>query len=144
MYTLLYLKWIISKDLLYSTRNSAQCYVAPGWEGSLREKGYMCMYDWVPSLFIWNYHNIINWLCMFSCSVVSDSLRHHGLQPAMLLCPWVSQTRILEWIATFFSREYSRFRDSTCIYVHSLLSSGFVITEPPGKSNQLYPQTKKV
>ena len=28
MYTLLYLKWIINKDLLYSTGNSAQCYVA--------------------------------------------------------------------------------------------------------------------
>ena len=27
MYTLLYLKWI-TKDLLYSTGNSAQCYVA--------------------------------------------------------------------------------------------------------------------
>ena len=36
MYTLLYLKWINSKDLLYSTRNSSQCYVA-AWMG--RETG---------------------------------------------------------------------------------------------------------
>ena len=28
LYTLIYLKWIINKDLLYSTGNSAQCYVA--------------------------------------------------------------------------------------------------------------------
>ena len=28
MYTLLYLKWITNKDLLYSTGNCAQCYVA--------------------------------------------------------------------------------------------------------------------
>ena len=28
MYTLLYLKWITHKDLLYSTRNSSQCYEA--------------------------------------------------------------------------------------------------------------------
>ena len=28
MYTPLYLKWITNKDLLYCTRNSAQCYVA--------------------------------------------------------------------------------------------------------------------
>ena len=28
MYTLLYLKWITNKDLLYSTGNSAQSYVA--------------------------------------------------------------------------------------------------------------------
>ena len=27
MYTLLYLKWIIIRDLLYSPWNSAQCYV---------------------------------------------------------------------------------------------------------------------
>ena len=32
-YTLLYLKWITNKDLLYSTENSAQCYVAAWMEG---------------------------------------------------------------------------------------------------------------
>ena len=32
MYTLLYLKWITNKDLLYSTGNSAKCYVA-AWMG---------------------------------------------------------------------------------------------------------------
>ena len=32
MYTLLYSKWIINKDQLYSTWNSTQCYV-PAWMG---------------------------------------------------------------------------------------------------------------
>ena len=32
MYTLLYLKQITNKDVLYSTGNSAQCYVA-AWMG---------------------------------------------------------------------------------------------------------------
>ena len=32
MFTLLYLKQITNKDLLYSTGNSAQCYVA-AWMG---------------------------------------------------------------------------------------------------------------
>ena len=32
MYTLLYLKWITNKDLVYKTGNSAQCYVA-AWMG---------------------------------------------------------------------------------------------------------------
>ena len=32
MYILLYLKWILKKDLLYNTGNSAQCYVA-AWMG---------------------------------------------------------------------------------------------------------------
>ena len=27
MYTLLYLKWITNKDLLYSAENSPQCYI---------------------------------------------------------------------------------------------------------------------
>ena len=39
-YTRLYLEWIINKDLLESTGNSPQ----PGWEGSLGENGYLCMY----------------------------------------------------------------------------------------------------
>ena len=34
----------------------------PGWEGSFGENGHICMYGWVPSLFSWNYHNIVNWL----------------------------------------------------------------------------------
>ena len=32
MYTLLYLKWTTNNDLLYSTWNSAQCYMA-AWMG---------------------------------------------------------------------------------------------------------------
>ena len=34
----------------------------PEKEGSLGENGYMYMYGWVPSLFTWNYHNIVNQL----------------------------------------------------------------------------------
>ena len=37
MYVLLYLKWIISKELMYSTWNSAQCYVATWMGGKLGE-----------------------------------------------------------------------------------------------------------
>ena len=46
MYTLLYLKCITSKDLLYSTRNSAQCCVA-AWMG--REFGgeWIHVYVWL-------------------------------------------------------------------------------------------------
>ena len=33
VYTLLYLKWMTNKDLLYSTGSSAQCYVAAWMEG---------------------------------------------------------------------------------------------------------------
>ena len=44
MYTLLYLKWITNKHLLYRTWNSARCYGQPEWEGSLEENGFMYMY----------------------------------------------------------------------------------------------------
>jgi len=46
----------------------------PGWEGSMGENGYIFMYGWVPSLFSWNYDNIVNQLSVqFSCSVYSNS-----------------------------------------------------------------------
>ena len=46
MYTLTIrngLKWIINKDLLYSTWNSTQCYVAAWMEGGFGENGYTYM-----------------------------------------------------------------------------------------------------
>ena len=39
----------------------------------------------------------------WSCSVVSDSQRPHGLQPTRLLHPWDFQARVLEWAAIAFS-----------------------------------------
>ena len=70
LYTLLYLKSIISKDLLYSTGNSAQCYMAVWMGGEFGGNGCIYIYThiytythgWVPLLFIWNYHNIVNYL----------------------------------------------------------------------------------
>ena len=39
---------------------------------------------------------------MHVCSVTKSrpTLRPHGLEPPRLLCPWISQARILEWVAT--------------------------------------------
>ena len=60
----------------------------PGREGSLGDNGYMYMYGWLPLLFTWNYHNIVNWLSVqFSHSVMSNSLQPHGLQHARLPRP---------------------------------------------------------
>ena len=53
----------------------------PGWEQSLGESGYMYMYGWVPSLFTWNYHNIVNWLF-----AVVQSLSHVRL----FAIPWTA------------------------------------------------------
>ena len=49
MYALLYFKWITNKDLLYSTGNSAQQYVA-AWMGREFRRGMdtcICMADWL-------------------------------------------------------------------------------------------------
>ena len=55
MYTLLYSKWITDKELLYSTWNSAQCYVSALMGGGLKINVFV------------------------SCSAVSDSLQSHEL-----------------------------------------------------------------
>ena len=49
VYTLLYLKWVTNKDLLYSAWNSAQCHVT-GWVGGEFGGEWMSVYIWL-SLF---------------------------------------------------------------------------------------------
>ena len=43
--TLLYLKWITSKDPLVAQGTLLNVTWQPGWEGSLGENGYMCRYS---------------------------------------------------------------------------------------------------
>ena len=45
MYTLLYLKWITNKGVLYSTGNSAQCYAA-AWMGGEFRGEWIHVYVW--------------------------------------------------------------------------------------------------
>ena len=59
MYSLLYLKWITYKDILYSTCKSALCYLTAWMGGEFGENGYKYMYIWVPSLFTGIYYNIV-------------------------------------------------------------------------------------
>ena len=49
MYTGLHLKWITSKDLLYSTENSAQCYIS-AWMGGEFGEEWIHVYAWLSSL----------------------------------------------------------------------------------------------
>ena len=46
MYTLLYFKWMTNKDLLYSTGNSAQCYMA-AWMGGEFGGEWIYVYLWL-------------------------------------------------------------------------------------------------
>ena len=49
-YTLLHLKWIANKDLLYSTGNSAQCHVA-AWMGEGFGGEWIHVYKYIVSPF---------------------------------------------------------------------------------------------
>ena len=60
MFTLLYLKWIANKDLLYNTRDSAQCYVA-AWMGGEFGKEWIHVCAWL-SPFTVHYCNIVSQL----------------------------------------------------------------------------------
>ena len=46
MYTLLYLKWITNKVLVYRIWNSAQCYMAAWMRGGL-EREWIHVYVWL-------------------------------------------------------------------------------------------------
>ena len=48
-YTLLYLKWITNKNLLNTTRNSAQCYVAALMKGEFGGE-WIHVYVWLSLL----------------------------------------------------------------------------------------------
>ena len=50
-----------------------------------------------------------------SCSVMSETLSPHGLQPTSLLCPWDSPDKMLEWVALPFPRGSSQPRDRSWV-----------------------------
>ena len=52
MYTLLYFKWMTNKDLLYSTGNSAQCYIA-AWMGGEFGGEWIHVYVWLSPFTIY-------------------------------------------------------------------------------------------
>ena len=70
MHTLLYLKWMTNKILLYSTGNSAQCYVAALTGGEFEE--WTHVYAWLsPSavLLKLSQHCFISYVCVLAPSL---------------------------------------------------------------------------
>ena len=55
------------------------------------------------------------WMSVCVHLVISDSWRLQGLYLARLLCPGISQARILEWVVISFPRGFSQPRDHTCM-----------------------------
>ena len=87
IHTLLYWKWITNKDLLYSTGNSAQCYVA-AWtgEGSLGKRD-PCI-RMAESL---HYsHETITTL-LVKTSLVAQTVKHLPTTQESRFDPWVGR-----------------------------------------------------
>ena len=62
MYTLLYLRSITNKDLLYGTWNSVQRYVA-AWMGGEFGGEWVHVYIWLSPFAVLKHHNVVNQLC---------------------------------------------------------------------------------
>ena len=66
----------------------------PGWEAGLGENGYMYMFGWVPSLFIWNYHNTVSQLHpntrWFGCEEIKLKIKNSTLYHMHTFWPWVN------------------------------------------------------
>ena len=63
---------------------------------------FILIYYGIISVY-WDWFSCMCYACVFSCSVMSDSLQPLRLQPARLLCPWDSPGK-MEWIAISSSR----------------------------------------
>ena len=99
MYTVLYLKWITNKDLLYTTRNSAQCYVA-AWMGrvSRRMDTGVCVAEPLSC----PPETISTLLITCACTHV---------QSARLLCPWNSpgENTRMGWFISYTPTQNKKF-----------------------------------
>ena len=70
-----------------------------------------------PLVFTWNYHNIVNWLCMCAellqfCPTLCDLMDY---SPPGSSVHGIFQARILEWVAISSSRGSSWPKDWTCV-----------------------------
>ena len=75
--------------------------------------------------------NIINY-CVCACSVMSNSLRPHGLYLPGSSVHRIFQARILEWVVISYSRGSSQPKDRTRV---SCTAGGFFTSELPGKGS---------
>ena len=74
------------------------------------------------------------------CSVVSDSLQPHGMQPSSFSVCGIFQARILEWVAIPFSKDLPDPGIEPASPAFSTLAGVYFTTEPPGKPYTKYYQ----
>ena len=74
---------------------------------------------------------------VFIRSVVSNSLRPHGLLPARLFCPWDTPGTILEWVAIFLLQRIFPIQGLNPGLPHC--RKIFLLSEPPDSISHLTP-----
>ena len=93
------------------------------------------MYNWITLLSTWNYHNIVNWLCMLSRSVMSDSVTPCT---AALQAPLsMGFPRQEYWSGLPFS-SLGDLSDPRIEPASHALAGRFFTAEPPGKTEAIF------
>ena len=126
--TLIYSKWITNKDLLLVI-NGTQLNVIrqPGWEKGLGDNEYMYVYVWVP-------------VCVYSQSCLTACNPMDYCPPGSSVHR-IFQARILEWVATPFSRVSPRPRNQT--WVSHIASIFFTVWATRKLTKSLYQMQNK-
>ena len=87
-----------------------------------------------PTIYSFLHHPVSDNMCVLSHSVMSDSLRPHGLQHTRHLCPQDFPGKNTGVGCHFLFWGFSQSRDQTCTSGDSCIGGGFFTTQPPGKS----------
>ena len=87
---------------------------------------------------LYHVEDVLLFLCMLSCSVMSTSLHPHGLQPTRLFCPWNFPGEAVGMGCHFLLQEIIPIQGSNLHLLRFLnWQVGSFATEPPGKPSSV-------
>ena len=123
MYTLLYLKWITHKDPRIAQGTLLNVSWQPGWEGSLGENGYMCIYiiGWVPLLPL---ETVTTLLIGYTSNKKLKTKKH------CRCCCWVAKSICLSFCLPWKTLYSFAFTNRTHCWFASLTSHCFSVSLP--------------
>ena len=132
---------MIIRSLFY-----AICSQVYAWKLSSFKTEYASLLSWETNInfyilwqltWSWISRMLYMWygdVCVYVCSVMSNSLQPRELQPTRILCPRDSPGEILEWVATSSSSGASWPKYQTMSPASPVLPGWFFTTEPSGKA----------
>ena len=132
---------MIIRSLFY-----AICSQVYAWKLSSFKTEYASLLSWETNInfyilwqltWSWISRMLYMWygdVCVYVCSVMSNSLQPRELQPTRILCPRDSPGEILEWVVTSSSSGASWPKYQTMSPASPVLPGWFFTTEPSGKA----------